>query len=225
METLDTTIRHVLTAQLATMHFSMPGIIQTYDAAKKTVSVLPSIKTEFADGSIKSMPIISKVPVVFPGTAEAVFQFPLKKGDGCLIIVSSSSLEKWINDSSGGETEAGDVRRFDLSDAFCIPGLFQPGKLGKVGSNVGMEMLYKNLKVVLNDNGDLELNGAARKIMTDTFQSIFDPMWAALLAAIATGLGATLGPGAAAAASAFTTTATAIPTNFASALTTKVKTE
>lgn len=45
--------------------------------------------------------------------------FPVKPGDGCLIIVAEQSIDYWLY---GQETET-DLA-FDLTNAICIPGLF-----------------------------------------------------------------------------------------------------
>ena len=45
--------------------------------------------------------------------------FPVKPGDGCLIIIAEQSIDYWLY---GQETET-DLA-FDLTNAICIPGLF-----------------------------------------------------------------------------------------------------
>jgi hypothetical protein len=164
-EDLPNVLHAVIASYLSGVFTAMPGIIQSYDKNTKTVSVLPSIKTTFLDGEIQSKPIITNVPVMFPGTKKAVMQYKLEKGDGCLLIFSSESLEKWIN-SSGGMVEVGDTRRFALTDAFCIPGVFPPKSPGKVASGDGLEIIYDNGKIVLTPDGKIELNGDSKQFVT-----------------------------------------------------------
>lgn len=154
IENLPDIVRDAITAWMSSMHTAMPGIIQSYDAAKKTVQILPSVKMAFKDGTIVSMPVITDVPVIFPGTTDMVMQYPLKKGDGALIIVSEACLENWIG-LPIEEVEPGDVRRFSLMDAFCIPGLFTPKAPGKVGAGDGLEIIYKDSSIIENDAGDI----------------------------------------------------------------------
>ncbi len=165
IEDFSDVLQQFFIAAMSTVHTAMPGIIQSYDYKTKTVSVLPSIKMTFADNTIKSMPIVTDVPVVFPGTKNAVIQYDLAKGDGCLLLFSSQSLEKWIA-GNGAEVEAGDHRRFALTDAFCIPGLFPPKSPGKVGAGTGMEMMNKGAKIWITNAGKIELNGNSKQLVT-----------------------------------------------------------
>jgi hypothetical protein len=111
------------------------------------------------------MPIITDVQVLFPGTKKALIQYELNKGDGCLLVFSTQSLEKWII-GTGNEVEAGDLRRFSLTDAFCIPGLFPPKAPGKIGTGSGMEILFENGKIVITPQGKIELNGNEKAFVT-----------------------------------------------------------
>ena len=139
------------------LHTALPGQIETYDATKKKVSVKPLIKIKLGT-KYETPPVISDVPVLFPGSSDCVIQFPLKRGDKCLLLFSESALDNWIG-SIGNPTDPGDVRRHALTDAFCIPGLFPFSSPGKVGSNVGLEILYKNASLVAKDDSTLNLNG------------------------------------------------------------------
>lgn len=50
---------------------------------------------------------------------QATIAFPVKAGDGCLIIVAEQSIDYWLY---GQETDT-DLD-FDLTNSICIPGLF-----------------------------------------------------------------------------------------------------
>ena len=150
-------LKDAIEAVLDDVHTALPGKIVEYKPDKKQVSVQPLIKKVFAGGEAVSMPIISSVPVLFPGTNDALISFPLKKGDGCLLIFSERSLEKWLS-SNMDEVEPGSSRKFHLTDAFCIPGLFSFGKPGKVGKGDGLEILYKKASIKIDDNGQVNIN-------------------------------------------------------------------
>jgi hypothetical protein len=165
MEDFSDILHDFFLAAMSNVHTAMPGIIQSYNAKTKTVSVLPSVKMTFVDGTVKSMPIITDVQVVFPGTKNTVMQFELVKGDSCLLICSSASLENWVNNKVV-EVEAGDARRFALTDAFCIPGVFPAKEPGKVGQGKGLELMHKNGKIWITDQGKIELNGNSKQLVT-----------------------------------------------------------
>ena len=50
---------------------------------------------------------------------QATIAYPVKAGDGCLIIVAEQSIDYWLY---GQETDT-DLD-FDLTNSICIPGLF-----------------------------------------------------------------------------------------------------
>ncbi len=114
---------------LSGIHTVLPGKIESYDPTLKKVSVKPLIQKVFETETL-SLPVISDVPIVMPGTNEMIISLPIKKGDGCLVLFSERSLEAYMS-SNLADVEPQDPRRFSLSDAICIPGLFtffSPGK-------------------------------------------------------------------------------------------------
>ena len=111
------------TAQKAAegIHTAIPGTIVSYDPAKGQATVKPSMKFTTKGGNAIDYPQISGVPVLFQQHAgqKATVAFPVKPGDGCLLIVSEQSLDYWMY---GQET--GTNLKFDLTNAVAIPGLF-----------------------------------------------------------------------------------------------------
>lgn len=143
------------------LHTAMPGIIKSYDAVHKTANVQPAVKMLDDAGIYIQQPLIINCPVYFPGTSDMVLQYPLKDGDKCLLIFSERSLENWMLQGGAECDDAGDPRRFSLTDGFCLPGIFAPSAPGKVGKNTGLELLYKDLALLMNDDGSLEIKGSS----------------------------------------------------------------
>lgn len=186
--TLADIVDQAITTYLSGVHTCMPGVIVDYQSDKKTATVQPTVKLKYKTDEIVSMPLISSVPVIFPGSSDAIMHFPLAKGDGVLIVFSESSLENWIAAASG-EVEPGDDRKYNLTDAFCIPGLFPPKNGGKAVTGTGMEILYKNNKINFTDAGVIELNGNTKQFVTWTeFNTVLQIFITALNAAFATKL-------------------------------------
>lgn len=104
------------------VHTAMPAKIVSIDASSGLATVLPTIKKMTADGTTMDFPQISGVPVVLPqGSGQTVsIAIPVKTGDSCLLIISEQSLEYWLY---GRETDTSLL--FDITNAICIPGLFQ----------------------------------------------------------------------------------------------------
>jgi len=105
-------------------HTACPGTIVSFDPATGLATVLPTLQFEKPDGTTLDFPQISGVPVCIPqGSGQsATIAFPVKPGDGCLIVFAEQSLDRWLY---GRRTDTN--LRFDLSNAMCIPGMFPRG--------------------------------------------------------------------------------------------------
>ena len=103
------------------IHTAMPGKIVSFDASTGLATVLPYMRYKKPDGTTIAYPQITGVPVLFPqgNSQSATIVYPVKDGDGCLIIISENSIDYWMY---GQETDT-DLP-FDLTNAICIPGLF-----------------------------------------------------------------------------------------------------
>lgn len=158
-------VKLIIDSYMQTVHIDIPGTIESYDATLKKASVKPSIKFK-VNNDLLSYPVIENVPVIFPTTKNFRFVFPLEQGDGCLIIFSERSLERWLS-SNGEEVEPGDNRKNSLPDAICIPGLFPFGDPGKEGDSVDVIIESDNTNIKINGN-NIELNGNTKRFVTYT---------------------------------------------------------
>ncbi len=121
--TMTNALEAVIQKSLLEMNTCLPGQIESFNPATGMDSIQPSIKIKYVkDDEVVNLPIINDVPIIFPRAGESAITFPLKKGDGVLIIFSQRSIERWK--STGGIVEAGDPRHHALSDAFAIPGAY-----------------------------------------------------------------------------------------------------
>jgi phage baseplate assembly protein gpV len=112
------------TARSATddMHTALPGEIKSYDPGKGVATVLPKAKFTKPDGSTMDFPEISGVPVMFPQSKNVTIAWPIKAGDGCLLVFSEQALDYWMY---GKETDT--KLKFDLTNAIAIPNLTSGG--------------------------------------------------------------------------------------------------
>lgn len=103
------------------IHTAIPGTIVSFDPGTGLATVLPTMKYKKPDGSTVDFPQVSGVPVVFPQSMgqKATIAYPVKAGDGCLIIAAEQSIDYFLY---GQETDT-DLD-FDLTNSVCIPGLF-----------------------------------------------------------------------------------------------------
>ena len=164
-------IRKMIDTKINEIHTTMPGRIVSYDTETGLATVLPAMRFKLKDGTTVPYPQITGVPVLFPQTygQQATIAYPVKPGDGCLIFIAEHSIEYWLY---GKETDT-DLS-FDLTDAFCIPGLFQAANsVVKRACNdnaiivavKGAEVVVKKDEVTVTSpnivfNGDVQVNGS-----------------------------------------------------------------
>jgi hypothetical protein len=116
--------RSTMENQEANLRVACPGIIVSFDAASQTASVQPAIReiVRVGDGPETSvdLPVLTDVPVQFPGGGGFTMTFPVEKGDECLLTFSDMCIDGWWQ--SGGVQDQMDKRRHDLSDAMAHMG-------------------------------------------------------------------------------------------------------
>lgn len=172
-----------LGARLRNVHTMLPGKIETYyghTKRKARIKILVTLKD--VKGNELEIPPIDNVPVIFPGSKEFSLLFPLKKGDGCMIVFSEEGIGSFLK---GETTVASDsLARFSLTDAVCMPGLWS----------------FKNIPdsekstIIIDDDGNVELNGGGKRLVTHAeLDTALQTFMLALNAHIHTGV--TTGPG------------------------------
>lgn len=173
MSSLTDAIKTILEAALKDLHTCLPGMITKYDYTKKKAEIQPLIKTLYNDDTTETIPVISNVPVRFPGSSKTIIHFPLEKGDTGLIHFSEVALENWL--SLGGEVDPGDPRRFDLSDAFFVPGLDSFNVSSLADNNEDFIAQYKGTGLRIKKNGNIEVGGSSfKKLIKEEFQTLFN---------------------------------------------------
>jgi len=121
----EETLRLAMASLQARVWTALPGIVQSFDAAKMTCRVLPTIngRARNPDGTYRSvaMPTLLDCPVMFPGGGGATLTFPVKAGDECLVVFSSRCIDAWW--SSGKALDPPEYRMHNLSDGFALVGV------------------------------------------------------------------------------------------------------
>ena len=109
---------------------ALPAIVQNYNAADNTISAQPSVRAVLLKQDPKTgaqtpqsvnLPLLVKVPVVFPAGGSFVLTFPIAAGDEVLVVFASRCIDGWWQ--SGGVQNQIEYRAHDLSDGIAIPGL------------------------------------------------------------------------------------------------------
>lgn len=101
------------------IHVSMPGVVHEFDKDTQTATILPAIRDK-TTGTFFDLPLLTDVPVFFPGGRDAAMTFPVEPGDECLVVFADSCIDAWF--TSGDVQNPVIPRRHDLSDGFAFVG-------------------------------------------------------------------------------------------------------
>lgn len=146
--------RNVFNNMISSMHTCMPATIISFDAEECKASIQPSLNRAYLSGELP-YPVIENVPVMFPRAGDFFLTYPLANGDPCLVIFSERSLDLWK--SVGGQLTPDDPRKFDISDAIIIPGLYSFNqKLEGVSGN-DVVFSFKGSKVTIKQDGNISI--------------------------------------------------------------------
>jgi len=156
MQELIQSLINTMRQEIGGIHTAFPGTIISFDPTTSLATVQPMVKFPIPKGGSMDYPHISGVPVIFPQSSDAVVAFPVKAGDGCLVVVSERSIDYWMY---GRETNTN--LSFDLTNAICIPGLFM-----KPNSAIS-EACQKNAVVVKCGNSSLSVSSGGISITGD----------------------------------------------------------
>lgn len=130
METPDYAeiFRSAVDARLAAFHVAGFGKVRSYADGKANVTpgwkraVPTDVEGEFV---VEGIPELPDVPVIHFGGAGGYFRPSLSPGDTVLVIVCDTDQATWLR--TGNASDPGDLRRFHLSHACCIPWAKSPG--------------------------------------------------------------------------------------------------
>lgn len=117
---------------------TLPGIIQSYDAETNTCTVQPAVMGVIfgkdGNGVNTPYPLLSDVPVEFPGGGGCHLTFPVKNGDECKISFHSRSFDAWHQ--QGGVQPQQLMLMHDLSNATVQVGLMsQPNLISNISTS------------------------------------------------------------------------------------------
>jgi hypothetical protein len=158
-----TTLQSLLSAAINNglngIHTCLPGTVISYDFSIQRATVRPSIKRQYKDGRVDAMPDIVSVPLMWPRAGGASLTFPVRPGDGVLLVFSERALEDWL--TKGGQQPPGDPRKFDLTDAIAIPGL-NPFTIPSLAeNNDDVHLVYGGASVTIKPDGQTIITSGA----------------------------------------------------------------
>lgn len=125
------------------------GEIVSFDSDNQTAEV--QIKMSYiVNGEIKQYPLLVDCPCVVLGGGQGRITFPIKEGDGCLVLFNDRDIDNWF---SGGQTmQPRTERAHSFSDAIALVGIRNmQNKITDYLSD-GTELKYGTSTIKLEDN-------------------------------------------------------------------------
>ena len=129
-------LRLAMRALQARLWTTLPGRVESFNAAQMTVEVQPTINgiVRKKDGTFISltMPRLLDCPVEWQGGGGATFTFPIKPGDECVVHFSARCIDAWwklgwkaaaAGQASNPAMDPPSLRMHSLSDGFALVGL------------------------------------------------------------------------------------------------------
>ena len=165
-------VRAAVLYQLSAMHTCLPGEILSYDYTVQKASIQPLLNKVYTDGSIVTMPILNNVPVMFPRAGGASLTFPVVEGDTCLLVFTERSIDNWKG--VGGIVSPEDPRKFDLSDAIAIVGLYPFSEISPALNNEDVLLTYKNSSITIKVTGDVVVNTSGKVAIGNATTELLD---------------------------------------------------
>lgn len=123
LEDPEETLRTAISGVLGGVFTALPAIVSA-DSDGHTLSAVPTIKAQITapDGTVSRVPypLLTDIPVHFPGGGGITLTHPIKQNDEVLIVFSSRPIDVWFQ--NGGTQLPIDGRTHSLSDGMAIPG-------------------------------------------------------------------------------------------------------
>lgn len=180
--TLPDLLDLAINSKLCDVNTCLPATVESYDRATQTCSVQPSLRRKYKSGEVVDLPIINRVPVVFPRAAGRGVHFDLEAGDAVTLVFSQRSLDIWKE--KGGTVSPDDPRKFHLSDAYAFPGghpvttpLAPKGEEGSIELQNGEDFLVIEADGTFklkNSGGFLEMDPGGKFQLTNNTEELLD---------------------------------------------------
>lgn len=123
---LEDAIFEFVIGEIAKIRTVTPAKVISYDATTQRATVQPILRGRYVDEDTLEIvttrpPLLSHVPIWWPGSAGVALYAPLEAGDEVMLIISDRALSEW-KASDRDDLTPQDMRRFELTDAVALPG-------------------------------------------------------------------------------------------------------
>ena len=107
---------------LKTVHTSLPGIVNQYDATTRRARVQPAVDLLKTDGTSMPKPILLDVPVLFPTGGGFTMSVPLAAGDPVMLLFAERDIAAFKETLEVGPPLTDDI--MEIQHVVCVPGFW-----------------------------------------------------------------------------------------------------
>lgn len=151
MSRLPTVIANVTEDRLKDVHTCLPGRVVQYYPAEQLADVQISVPVNRL-----KVPVLVKIPVAWPRTAQAIIHMPMTTGDDVMVLIPEETIGTW-RANNGAYAPTGDLRRHSLSGAYCYPGGYPDDRKLEIGTPTKITI---KCAAGIRVEGDLHVEGA-----------------------------------------------------------------
>lgn len=149
------------------------GIIESFDKVNQTVTVKLTCKRlvdEDVNGNKRwwEYPLLVDVPVIILSGGLGSIQFPITKGDECLVLFNDRNIDNWF--VSGQISQLNNMRKHDLSDGICLVGVRSLVRSITGYLDDAVKINYDSNSIIL-DSDNIQLS-SSKYIMMDAVDDI-----------------------------------------------------
>lgn len=161
---LDDVLAGLRNSIFANLNCIQIGKIESVNLQEQTAEIQIQIKRRKANDNIINYPLLVDCPIVVMQGGGAFLEFPIKKGDYCLVLFNDRSIDEWW--STVNVVEPRNRRKHSLSDGFALVGINpKTSVLDLSGDKVVLDATSYPLEV---KGETIQLNGNSKEFVTHT---------------------------------------------------------
>jgi len=126
---LEHVINDAIAAAFGPKRTMIPARVVSYDSTKQTITAQIVVRSFYLDEDNVMFSYLPKpianIPVLFPAGDGFSITWPLAKDDAVTLVFADRSVDEWKH-SGGADNTPQDMRRWNMSDAFALPGAQAP---------------------------------------------------------------------------------------------------
>lgn len=135
--------------------------VESYDKDEQKIEAQIMVKRVKEGGEIIAYPLCVDVPVIVLQGNGGYIEFPIVKGDQCLLLFNDRDIDNWW--TANNETEPPTKRKHNLSDAFALVGINPKVKVLTLdGTNVNLWGPTGTDRIQIKPDGKMEIGSSGK---------------------------------------------------------------